>query len=273
MEKKPYSRPEISREELQQELYLANISLQEANERLRREEQMRTELFANLSHDLRAPLAALENAIEYMKSGIPDVEEKRETLSLMEKRTAFLRRLVEDMFYLAKLESEDTGMETETLELSALLEEYFYSAEAEQSYDERKLALRLEEGADCRVRVDPEKIVRVLDNLFTNARKYSEAGDTITLSARRRGELAEVCVTDTGIGIPAEALPHIFERSYRTSKARTPSDGSSGLGLSIAKRIVERHGGSIRCESTPGQGSAFSFTLPIEEKGEAARHV
>ncbi len=89
MEKKPYSRPEISREELQQELYLANISLQEANERLRQEERMRTELFANLSHDLRAPLAALGNAIEYLKSGIPDREERREMLSLMETRPAF----------------------------------------------------------------------------------------------------------------------------------------------------------------------------------------
>ncbi len=268
MEKKAYSRPEISREELQQELYLANISLQEANERLRQEERMRTELFANLSHDLRAPLAALENAIEYLKSGIPDREERRETLKLMEKRTAFLKRLVEDMFYLAKLENEDAGLETETLELSALLEEYFYSAEAEQSDGERKLSLRLEEGTDCPVCVDPEKIVRVLDNLFTNARKYSGRGDTITLSARRRGEMAEVCVADTGIGISAEALPHIFERSYRVSRARTPSDGSSGLGLSIAKRIVERHGGSIRCESTPGKGSRFFFTLPVKEKDE-----
>jgi len=266
MEKKPYSRPEISREELQQELYLANISLQEANERLKKEERLRTELFANLSHDLRAPLAALENAIEYMKSGIPDMEERRETLALMEKRTAFLKRLVEDMFYLAKLESGNTELKTETLELAALLEEYFYSAEAEQSYEERELALQLEEGAECPVCVDPEKIVRVLDNLFTNARKYSKRGDKITLSARRKGETAEVCVSDTGIGISAEALPYIFERSYRASKARTPSDGSSGLGLSIAKRIVERHGGSIRCESTPGKGSAFFFTLPITEE-------
>lgn len=267
MEKKPYSRPEISREELQQQLYLANINLQEANERLRQEELQRTELFANLSHDLRAPLAALANSIEYLKSGIPDSQERCSVMDLMEKRTAFLRRLVEDMFFLAKLENEDVGLNTQTLDISALLEEYFYSAEAEQTYEERVLSLRLEDGLDCRVCVDPEKIVRVLDNLFTNARKYSSSGDSITLSAHCLGEMVEVCVSDTGIGICADALPHIFERCYRVSKARTPSEGSSGLGLSIAKRIVERHGGAIRCESALGQGSTFSFTLPIVAKG------
>lgn len=263
MEKKKYSRPEISREELQQQLFEANMSLQEANERLRQEERMRTEFFANLSHDLRAPMTALASAVEYLKTGTVTGAELDAVLELMGKRTAFLQRLIEDMFLLAKMENADTAMHLIPLDAGAFLEEYFYSCEADAAYSGRKLTLELPEELDCEIQIDPEMMVRVLDNLFTNARKYSREGDTITLTATKTEAGLEITVADTGIGIAPEELPHIFERSYRTTKARTPGDDSSGLGLAIVQKILERHGSKITAESTVGEGTTFRFVLPI----------
>lgn len=267
MKKKPYARPEISREEeLQRQLFEANLSLQAANERLEQEQCQRTALFANLSHDLRAPISALSNGVEYLKTGKAAGKEQEEILNLMEKRLRFLQRMVEDMFLLSKMESGDYALHRQKLEAAAFLEEYFYSCQADSAYDERTLALELQSGLDCPLSIDPELMVRVLDNLFSNARKYSGPGASITLSARRMGPWLEISVADTGMGISPEALPHLFERSYRASQARTPGDDSSGLGLAIARSILRRHGGDIRCQSTPGTGSVFTMTLPLAEE-------
>ena len=263
MEKKPYTRPQISREELEQRLLEANLSLQAANDRLEEEKRQRTAFYANMSHDLRAPISALSNAVEYLKTG--KAQQQEEILNLMEKRLAFLKRLVEDMFLLSKMESADAVLHRQTLDAAAFLEEYFYSCLADSAYYTRTLALELPAGLGCRISIDPELMVRVLDNLFTNARKYSAPGASITLSARKGEGVLEIAVADTGMGIPAEVLPHIFERSYRASAARTPDDGSSGLGLSIVQSIMTRHGGAIQCESTPGKGSTFTLTLPLAQ--------
>lgn len=263
MERKPYIRPQISREELEQRLFEANLSLQAANDRLEEEERQRTALFANLSHDLRAPISALCNGVEYLKTG--KAQAQGEVLDLMEKRLNFLKRLVEDMFLLSKMESGDEVLHRQTLDAAAFLEAYFYSCEVDTAYEERRLSLELPENLDCLILIDPELMVRVLDNLFTNARNYSSPGASITLSAWKGESVVEIAVTDTGVGIPAEVMPHIFERSYRASQSRTPGDGGSGLGLAIVRSILERHGGEIRCESTPGKGSKFTCTLPLAQ--------
>lgn len=262
MEKKRYTRPKISREELQRQLFEANLSLQAANERLREEQRQRTALFANLSHDLRAPITALASAVEYLKTGAATQAELGEILELMEKRTAFLGRLVEDMFLLARMESPDTPLQLEAVDAGAFLEEYFYSCQADSAYGGRVLRLELPQGFCREIAIDPRMMVRVLDNLFTNARKYSGEGDSIVLSAQAGEDAVEITVADTGVGIASEALPHIFERSYRVTRARTPSDQGTGLGLAIVQTIVERHGGRIWCDSAPGKGSAFTFTIP-----------
>ena len=125
------------------------------------------------------------------------------------------------------------------------------------------------EGNPCRITIDIQKIIRVLENLMTNAEKYSAPDGRIVFRAfpEKSGEgeapLLSISVTDNGIGIPPEAIPKLFNRTFTVSSARTPgSPTGSGLGLAIAKAITERHGGSIRCESTPGKGSCFTVTLP-----------
>ena len=124
----------------------------------------------------------------------------------------------------------------------------------------------MDENLHALLRIDIQKIIRVLDNLFTNAAKYSDDGAEIRLSAQKSEDrkMLIVSVSDTGYGISEEALPYIFGRTYTVSSARTPnSKTGSGLGLSIVKAIIERHGGTIRCESEQDKGSSFIFTLPI----------
>jgi signal transduction histidine kinase len=111
--------------------------------------------------------------------------------------------------------------------------------------------------------IDSQRISQVLRNLLENAIAHTESGGDITVSASKQGNLIAVSVTDSGEGIPAEDIPHLFERFYRVDKSRTRATGGSGLGLKIARRLVEAHGGTITVQSEPSKGSCFTFTIPI----------
>ena len=265
MEKKRYTKPQtIPREELEKALLLANEELSKANEKLYRQERERMELFRNLSHDLRAPMTALVSSIGLLREK-RDMGEKeyQELLDLMARRLKNLNAMLDEIFLLGQMENPEQQLQLETIDAAALLEEFYFSCEADAKYAERELGLCLPEDLNCLIQVDPQKLVRVLDNLFTNALRYSKAGDAITLSAEIMGTRLRISVCDTGIGILPEDLPRVFERSYRADRSRTPGDGGHGLGLAIAKSIVEKHGGTIWCESVPEQGSTFFVELPI----------
>ena len=265
MEKKRYTKPQtISKEELEKALLLANEELSRANEKLNQQERERMELFRNLSHDLRAPMTALVSAVGLLREK-KDMEEEeyQELLNLMSRRLRSLNSMLDEIFLLGRMENPEQRLELETIDAVAMLEEFFYSCDADVKYAERRLDLRLPDDMDCMVRVDPEKMVRVLDNLFTNALRYSRSGDEITLSAEVSGEKLVICVSDTGVGILPEDLPHVFERSYRADRSRTPGDGGHGLGLAIAKSIMEKHGGTIWVTSVPEKGSQFFLELPM----------
>ena len=115
------------------------------------------------------------------------------------------------------------------------------------------------------VKIDPHRITQVLRKLLENAVTHTAKGGAITVTAGQQDTWVRVSVDDTGEGIPAEDLPNIFERFYRVDKSRTRATGGSGLGLTIAKRLVEAHGGRIEARSEPGKGSSFSFTIPVSE--------
>ena len=271
MEKRKYTKPEISREQLEYALYEANLSLQKAYDALREEEEARNTLLSNLSHDLRSPIMALVSAVGYLRSeGFSDAPEYRQTIDLMERRLKTFQVMIDDLFLLTKIECPTIPLVTEEINMGFFLEEFFYSCQADQKYADRNLSLELPEPFPYLVRLDAEKFIRVLDNLFTNALQYSQAGASITLGASFRPEqgVVELSVRDTGIGIAPEHIPLIFNRSFRVSTSRTPGQGGSGLGLAIVKGIVERHGGSIRCESELGKGSCFFLTLPAKPVGK-----
>ena len=262
--KKQYEKPVLSRQQLEEELVETNARLLQANERLEQMEQTRMELFSNLSHDLRSPLTALVSSVGLLKSD-PEMptEHREELLDLMERRLRSMQTLINDMQLLTRVENPQIPLKLQPVDMGAFLEEFFCECETDGKYGERKLELVLPSAGKAVVAIDPEQMARVLDNLFTNALKYSSRGTKITLEGACEESAYLIRVRDEGIGIGSEDLPRIFERSYRVSKSRSPEDGSSGLGLAIAKGIVEKHGGEIGCESSLGQGTVFEIRLPI----------
>lgn len=267
MEKKKYTKPKtISRGDLEHALLEMNEELEKANEKLNRQGRERMELFRNLSHDLRAPMTALVSTIGLLREKKDmDEQEYEELLDLMERRLKNLSAIWDEIFLLGQMENPELKLKLESIDAVALLEEFYFSCEADRKYEKRRLELVLPEDLQCQVLVDPQKIVRVLDNLFSNALRYSEEGDEIRLRAEMVSEDAvlRIAVEDTGIGILPQDLPHVFERTYRADRSRTPGDGGHGLGLAIAKSIVERHGGRIWCKSVPDRGSVFYVELPV----------
>lgn len=264
MEKRKYEKPHISREQLEELLIRTNEELTEANRKLKQEEKSRMELFANLSHDLRSPMTALLSSVECLKAdSFESGEERRTVLELMERRLSAMQNLINDLFLLSRIESSDMCLQLKRMSAEIFLEEIFYEKKSDPLYKERRLRMELPENFEAEIVMDPEQMSRVLDNLFSNALKYSEKNAVIRLTAYVRDGMLYIEVSDTGLGIAKEDLPHIFDRSYRVSRSRTPGDNSSGLGLAIAKGIVEKHGGEIGCESKPGQGSRFAVKLPV----------
>ena len=266
MQKKFFIPPGLSTDDLSAKLLKAYTELQETNEKLIREEQMRTEMFANISHDLRSPITAIRNSIEYLSSTDSITTEEFDTiLQLMNRKILNLEALINDIFLLTTVENANIPFHLEQLELGIYLEEFFFSCEADKKYSKCHLILEVPEHFPYVVSVDTERFYRVLDNLFTNALKYSLENATITLGVKLSSDKQNVIifVKDTGIGIPSSSIPKIFEHCYTVSSARTPGSSGTGLGLAIAKTIMERLQGKIWCESQEGHGSTFYLSLPI----------
>lgn len=263
--KNRFEKPELSVEELSHALYEVNLKLQDANRRLTIQEQERLEFYANISHDLRAPITAIANSIEYMLSNKQlSHEEMLSTLSIMQKRTKYMEHLIHDIFLLSSLDSSDSKVHKQDVDMRFLLEDYFYLCEADAKYENASLSLKLPDNLQLTMYVDPALMQRVLDNLFTNALKYSKGKPDITLGAYLDNDTFIIYVKDCGIGIAKKHLTKIFERSYRIEKSRTPNaESSSGFGLSIVKSIIEHHSGTISCESELGKGCCFVIRLPL----------
>jgi two-component system sensor histidine kinase BaeS len=172
-----------------------------------------------------------------------------------------LQRLIDDLRTLSLADAGELPLNRQEIAARALLQRSYaaYSAQAQAQH----VALAVQAPLDgLEVDVDPERMAQVLGNLLGNALRYTLAGGRITLAAESAGDLVQLRVADTGTGIAADDLPHIFERFYRADRSRQQHDGSSGLGLAIAKSLVEAHGGTIAVVSTPGQGTTFTIKLP-----------
>lgn len=273
MKRKEFEQPVIERETagaLSLKLLSVTGELVEAKQKLERVQQERSEMLANISHDLRAPITAVRSAVDYLKSGKALSEDDYcSALKLIDRRIATLESLIQDMYYLFSVEDTSRKLSLQAVDPALFLEEYYYDALVDVQFEKYNLNLDISDSlSGKRMNVDIPKIVRVLDNLLVNAVKYSAEGTDITIKAECLPEQKAACVSvaDKGVGIPEEALGHIFERAYVVSSARTPGAAAgSGLGLSIVKAIVERHQGRVWCESVQGKGSSFSFTLPLAD--------
>lgn len=271
MKKNSFASPAIESqtiEHLSKQLLETTAQLYAANEQLQKEQTQKREMLANISHDLRAPITAIRSSIDYLTGGQALSQEELDSgLQLIHRRTLTLENLIQDMYFLFCVEDTARALEFEEVDGAPFFETYFYDAICDTKFDEKNMSLDIPEDLDCKLSIDVQKIIRVLDNLFNNAAKYSPEGADIALKVSKASDTGflTVSVTDTGYGIPADAVDHVFGRTYTVSSARTPNSATgSGLGLAIVKAIVERHGGSVSCESTEGKGSCFSFTLPYK---------
>lgn len=257
--------PELSVEELTLALYKANHKLSDTILKLKESERMRLELFSNLSHDLRSPITTIRCYVEYLLS-FQTLDENEVFLALnqMQDKLLSLDHLMNEILLITTLDSKTKDDLLLTLiPIGSYLEDFFYSCNEDKKYAERNLILQIPDNFNYYVSIDTKLFDRALDNLFTNALKYSKFGDSITLAVYQSEDRIIITVADTGIGIEEKYIKKIFERTYMISDARTPDQTMRyGLGLSIASAIISKHNGEIWCESLPGKGSTFYISLP-----------
>jgi signal transduction histidine kinase len=221
-------------------------------------ELSRRELVANVSHELKTPIAAIRAHLENLLDGIEEPD--RETLEVMLTQSDRLGRLVEQLLDLSKLQSGEVPLHREHVALAPLVAQVISEIEVRGGTGAR-IARAVDDDLPP-VDADAERVHQVLYNLVDNAVRATPDG-TITIEAHRRNGDVQISVADTGIGIEPEHLPRVFERFYRVDPGRGRQEGGTGIGLAIARSVVEAHGGKIRAESVPGEGSVFSFDLPV----------
>jgi len=224
-------------------------------------ERRRVALIGDVAHELRTPLATIEGYTEGLLDGV--VAPGAETWALLHDEVGRLRRLVQDLQELSRAEARQLPLHMRPYHPGELAEQAM--ARIAPQFAEKGIALTSDIPADLpAVQADGDRIIQVLINLLGNALRYTPSGGYVRVSAERQDGAVAFHIADTGIGIAPEHLPHLFERFYRVDKARSRALGGSGIGLTIARALVEAHEGRIWAASPgPNQGTRFSFTLPI----------
>ncbi|MBI4267095.1 MAG: HAMP domain-containing protein [Chloroflexi bacterium] len=226
---------------------------------LERVEKLRRSLIADTAHELRTPLSNIRGYLEAVRDGV--VQPDAATIQSLYEEAMLLSRLVDDLQELALAEAGELKLVRQPENITEVINRAVAAMKAQAAAKEITVATELESGLPL-CDIDANRIGQVLRNLLNNAVTYTPGGGSIAVAARRRDEWVEVTVTDTGEGIPLDHLPNIFERFYRVDKSRTRATGGHGLGLTIARRLVEAHGGRIEVQSEVGKGSQFTFTIP-----------
>jgi histidine kinase len=230
-------------------------------------ETSRRDLLSNISHDLGTPLTSIQGYVEAILDGvIQEPEEQRKYLSVVHMRIVGIQRLITDLYQLSRLETKQFHFQLAPTSYQTMVRQLFakYELDAANAGITYTLDMAESEGEELLLTVDADRIEQVYANILYNAIKFSARGGFIHVRVEIKAEPFELVirVSDTGVGISEEDLPHIFERFYKVSKSRSTS-GGSGLGLAIAKEIVQYHGGQIWAESRLGKGCSISFSLPV----------
>ncbi|HDP24636.1 MAG TPA: HAMP domain-containing histidine kinase [Deltaproteobacteria bacterium] len=224
---------------------------------MKRLEKIKRDLVVNVSHELRTPLTAIKGFTETLLDGTD--EHISDHLKVIQRHTDRLINIVNDLLDLSTLEEPSTALNLEEIELRTLLEKV--STAFELRIKEKNLEVTFSGPSELHLQADPFRLEQLFGNLIDNALKYTEHGSmAITFQENQNSVIIEIA--DTGIGIPKEHLPRIYERFYVVDKSRSRLLGGTGLGLAIVKHIVSTHNGSIKVASTPGAGTAFTVTLP-----------
>lgn len=228
-------------------------------------ERRRLSLLADVTHELRTPLATIGGYMEGLIDGV--VRPSPETFSLILHESNRLQRLIEDLELLSRVEAGQLPVVARSTDIRRLIDAM--RVQFEPLFATNQVRLRID--APMRlpaVWADPDRIDQILINLLSNAYRYTPDGGEVTLRAAASAEMLTVAVSDTGVGIEAEHLPHIFERFYRVDKSRARQSGGNGIGLAIVRHLVYAQGGDITVWSAgQGQGTTFTFTLPLAPPG------
>lgn len=228
---------------------------------LEQTEKMRRELIGNVAHELATPLTSIEG---YMEGLIDDVlPADAATFEKVRREADRLQRLVSDLQELSRLEERVLSLDLRPVSIASLI--VATSDRLRAQFEDKEITLEADLSNDLpRIRGDEDRLGQVLLNLVGNALQYTPSGGRVSVLARREGDSVRVEVIDNGIGIGPEHLPHVFDRFYRVDRSRSRVGGGSGIGLTIARHLVEAHGGEITASSEGlGKGSTFAFTIPI----------
>ncbi|GEN34663.1 cell wall metabolism sensor histidine kinase WalK [Aneurinibacillus danicus] len=232
-------------------------------------EKERKEFVANVSHELRTPLTTLKSYLEALEEGVVDDRElSRRFLRVLLNETDRMTRLVTDLLQLSRYDAGQYALDLQPVNVRELLHNVTERFALRSQQENIALSLDVPESGLPRVKADRDNIIQVLDNLISNAMKYSSENTTVVIQAHEEENVVRIEIIDEGIGIRRRDLDRIFERFYRVDKARSRSMGGTGLGLSIARQIVLAHGGTIEIDSEWGKGTRVSFTLPIYGENE-----
>jgi OmpR-family two-component system manganese-sensing sensor histidine kinase len=242
--------------------FLSGLAMQPIRDSYQRLKQFT----ADASHELRNPIAVIQTNVQVALSDPdPDPQMQRYHLQVVERLTRRLGKLVDDLLFLARQDSGIVQAQMSTIALEDLLDEVLEEQGVVAAEKDIDLALKTDGTSEYSLQGDRDQLSRLFTNLISNAVQYTPKAGKITLELSQLKSALQVKVIDTGIGIPEEALPNLFDRFYRVDPARTKATGGSGLGLAIAQAIVENHHGQIQIESQVNQGTTVAVILPQTE--------
>jgi CheY-like chemotaxis protein len=249
---------------------VTDLTAQQAQQRisdllseLREIDRRKDEFLATLAHELRGPLAPLRNMLEVMKRAGANPELMQQARSTMDRQLVQMTRLIDDLLDVSRISRGRIELKREQLDLASLVQQALEACRplAEHARHTIDVALPAE---PIRVNADPVRLAQVFSNLLNNACKYTAAGGRISLRAESQGSEVVVTIRDNGVGIPADKLSGIFEMFTQVDQSLERSQGGLGIGLNLAKRLVELHGGTVAAQSEgAGKGSQFTVRLPI----------
>jgi CheY-like chemotaxis protein/nitrogen-specific signal transduction histidine kinase len=244
---------------------LAEQERERALEELKEADRQKDEFLAMLSHELRNPLAPILSAVEVLRFTDPgDREVSAKFRAIIERQVTLMKRLLDDLLDVARVSRGKIHLRKELVDLTGVVVRAIEVSRPLISEKQQRVSVTSGPKENILVDADATRLVQVFANLLNNAARYSDAGGPIVLGVERDGAQARVTVRDEGIGIPAEALPGIFEMFSRVDSRLTRTRGGLGVGLGLVRRLVEMHGGTVAAHSAgPGRGSTFTVALPL----------
>lgn len=249
------------------------LELQMALERLSELNQMKSNFMATLSHELRSPLTQIKGYLDLLLEGdLGDLEERQlQVLHILRRSEEKLEKMIEDLLQFSMASRGELHIFQKPIDIDTVIQKCLVDYEAKAKQKEISLVAELD-FQPIKVWADPEKITWVILHFLDNAIKFSPKGKQVKVDVKQLGRTLTVTISDQGIGIPKERLEEIFEPFHQLENALTRRYNGAGLGLAIARRIIEAHGSEIKVKSEPGSGSSFEFALPLYFEGQYVEH-